>query len=305
MDDVIRTNPISSLVRRGAFNGLYFDDKVRIVALGAHWGPGGEEMQNWSFGSFQTREAPLGVDRSNTSIGKYLPDIASLLGTEDIYASQPTDFNALICEEADLTTRIEVDNGRYKTTLHRGAHADGMIVPVGRTFGMSNAGCPAIVLWRKNYNVLCVAHAGMRSLVNDWKLGNRDVPYRYHESVVDEMVHAMGGQKIAQELRALIAFSIPAELLIYHWDHPVYGDLNRLRSEHVANQISERGAPYFLKDSRRMFGLLDLYQIAKAQLMRLGVQEKNIKEIPLQRGMFTTRGEYPKHRNLFLVQHYS
>lgn len=300
MDEIVRTNPIGSLVKRGAFNRLLFGGNVRLMGFSSTYA--GVKDQNWSIA--KTIDQETGQINYTSSAGVFLPEIVNKMGAKDIYIPTCADANAKICNEADFQQIVSMQNSGHEVAVHRGARADAMTLSPGMTLGFAVAGCPVLLLWRRDTETLGVSHLGMRSLINDWKLGNWRATYRSHESVVSKLVYAMGGtgRGVLEQFRAVIAFPIDPELLTYPWKHEEFGGLNERRSTHVAHTYGPECAPGFLEGTRRYLGLLDLYRIARTQLIRLGVSKQYIRVIRPPRGWYNTR-EHPGRFNFVSVRY--
>lgn len=291
MDELVRTNPILSLVRHGAYHHRLFGGKVRVLGFGPNFN--GETDLNWSF-------------KDGPAVSKYLPHIASLLGTKDIYAPKPTEFNALLCRKDALTELVEIKNGVQSVTLHRGALADGLILEPGDLFGNSLGGCPDLVVWRRDTNLLGVAHAGRRSVINEYKIGNTEAKMRLHESVVSQLINGLGGSPVAvkKELWAAIIFPVKPELFTHPWSDTPEGKLNEARCRRFFEQCGQKSVPGWLT-SQRMKGEIDLYSALREQLLQFGVPQRHIRLLPLPNGWWTTRGDPARnsYRNLVLIEH--
>ena len=291
MDEHVRS---PSLIRRGAYDRTFFQGRVRLVGLGPNYRAPYTQAQvhDWSL-----RHVALPA----SSVRRFLPEVANIIGAHDILAPRPTDFNAKICNEEDLTELIELSDGTHSTVLHRGAQADGIILKSGQAYGGSAGGCPIVIVWDKNDEQVGAIHAGRQSVIDEHRFDS--APRRRHESAVHSLLEKMAGTKWRgiRNYRAIIAFPIPAETLTYSWRDPKYGELNRKRSKYVSEKWGHECTPGW-EDTRRYLGMLSLEQLIRAQLVAGGLSPKNIRCVRLPPGWHTTRGAFPEYRNFYLVK---
>jgi hypothetical protein len=302
----------SSTAIPGAVDRYLFEGKVRLIGFGKFYpNPKGVlEKQDWSLRPFNNQEEA--AQQTGHSITRYLPKIARDFGLgKMLYAPSPRLFNAQVCSESDtMKKRIMVTSPDYHNTewLLRGADADGMLLSRGHTYMVSPAGCPVLIVWDEATSTLGVAHAGMRSLINEDALkGNPEA--RRSESVVYNLLDAMGctTKRQCRALRAAIVFPIDPALLTYSWDHPDYGPLNKKRSVYVAGYYGELCAPGFNDPVQCTLGRINVEMIIRLQLYARGVHPRGVLTIPSPPSAVwrSTRdpGEDPNARNGVWVQH--
>ena len=145
----------------------------------------------------------------------------------------------------------------------------------------------------------------MRSLFNEPALkGESDG--RPYDSVVDNLLARMsllGDWEATKGLEAVIAFPIPAHELTYPWDHPIFGELNKMRSILISTNLSPDCTPG-IEGPDAGKGMVDVEEMIRTELRRRGLVF--IKTIPLpKRDWYTTRKskEDELKRNLVIVQH--
>jgi hypothetical protein len=249
----------------------------------------------------------------NDAVSLYLPSIASSFGLgKMLYAPSPRLSNGEICTESDaMKRRYHIRSERYHDSvwLDRGADADGLLLGSKHVYAVSPAGCPILVLRHRHAKLLGVAHTGMRSIIDEGRL--KGEPPRRNESVVISLVGAMmdAGVRHAAHLEAVIAFPIDPQVFTYPWDHAVYGELNRKRTEELVSLWGKEAILNYADPVERRLGRPDLAAIIRSQLLSLGVPEENISvlEAPDKSVWHDTRqgnGNSPA-RNLVLVQHLS
>jgi hypothetical protein len=278
--------------------------RLRLVAFGPDYF--GQE-QDWTFKHFQTQGD--GEKNKKTSIGTYLPRIASALEIREILVPSPVEFNARMCRPEVLVTKIPLKDNGHRVTLKRGANgsgrADGIILPPHQTYGISVAGCPFLILWHEPSGQLGIGHAGRKSVINeDWLEGKIDA--RADESIVDTLLRAMGCSQNGKSaaMQAIIAFPIDARDLTYPWDHGLFGVLNKRRSDHVLRKWGETCLPDFGRPLAEHLGRIDLAWILRRQLMNHGVPLERVTTIHAPESWYTTRGEHPGRRNLVLLKRF-
>ncbi len=220
------------------------------------------------------RKLSLAGTSDSTNLKLTHPDVWSALShtpkIQNYYAPAPTKMNGAICSKDDLKIAIPVYSD---VKLMRGMDADGVYdLKPGDAFVMSPANCMLIVAYGKyrfGRSRLITSHAGRNSLwsPNDEKHG-----------VAAQIVATMKSGGIAPEaLRIWLGLSISAGPHFEHLvDNPKWQDNKKwvdyalsLSSDCVKNNGTEERPDY----SR---GWLDIKQIAKHQLMRLGVPAEQI-----------------------------
>jgi len=280
-----------------AHEEILFGGRVQLVAFGP---PYNGDEQDWTFKHFQTPEDAY-LHRE-TSIGRYLPEIAQAYDMPTIYAPSPIDFNARIAHVQDLSVPIRIARGRKSTLLMRGIRADGVLLRPGKTFGLSAAGCEVLIAVHEPTSTVGVAHAGRKSLINEDKLLRKEG--RMYESVVESLLFAMGCLNNGESYRVKvkIAFPIDGNLLTYPWDDPKYALLNRRRSIEIRNEWGEECTPGWKNPEEQVLGKIDTNMLARRQLERLGVPQGNIETIAAPHDWYTTRSQHPDRRNLILVK---
>lgn len=249
-----------------------FEDRVRLLAFG--------KPHDWSLRKFNgetSKEELAGLAPS-----LYLPKIAEEYELGKILlAPSPVRMNAEICTESMLMKkRIEVYSTLYKNVIYldRGAYADGMIVPSGRSAVGSYAGCAVLLVWHKHTNRLGFTHVAIRSAIDEGRLRGGEA--RKNESAVIALVEAMksAGAHVAH-LQAVIAFSIDPRVFTYKWDDEKYGELNRIRTEELVNLWGPEAIFGYHDTAARRLGRPDLPAIIAAQLRHADVPGESISVI--------------------------
>lgn len=280
-----------------AYNGLHLGGRVRVLAFGRTYP--GETLPNWSL-------APLrdpGVPEEDSAAGRHLPDILQAIGSREILAPSPVDFNAHICARTDLNRVQYLRQGSSLwCILRHGVKADGMVLARGQLLAISIGGCPYILLRRKD--AVGGAHAGRRSILNEARFGNPSALPRTYESVVEPLLRAIGATTSAacREVEAVILFPISAEKLEHPWDNDKEAVLNKRRSRYIESQWGSACLPGWDNPASYRRGRLDLGTLISLQLQAHGVCPENIAIVNPPEELYDTRTEPKGHRNLLLVQ---
>ncbi len=171
------------------------------------------------------------------------PDLAERLSqmalrcdVRTLYAPSVASMNARIVKYTDLTTAISLPKG---VVLYRnkGLPADGTSLPPRAAFVMSNAGCPAIAVTAQGCAI--VAHAGRDSLIDRGRL--RGESPREFEGVLHAIAYRFTEILGISpgNLRVITLFSIRAADFTHPFDHPEWGDQNRLMFEDIRARWGE------------------------------------------------------------------
>lgn len=278
---------------------------VRVMAFGRD---SFEQEADWTLRHLQ--EDADG--RKDMLLTRHLPAIARELGVSQFVAPSPVEFNAHICHQKMLRTLIQV--GAHGPVVCRGYKADGCRIERGQGFLASLAGCAYLLLRDASTDICVVAHTGVKSVINYWPIEARvGLPQelrratkRDFESVIESAVRAFQYRHTAQmaNLEAAILFPITAEELVYPWDEPRYGALNKAVCEHVRDQWGVSALPGWKTEPE--VGRIDLAQLLYLQLASAGVPRVQIYPAPTNFGRerwYTTRGKFPARRNLIAIAH--
>jgi hypothetical protein len=279
---------------------VLFKNKARLLGFGKPY--------NWSLRPYvpETSEAVL----ATLDPTLYMPHIAQQFGLgQTLLAPSPKIANAVICTDpADLKTSIVLQSPLYrgKVELRRGMYADGLILPYRATYVVSPAGCPILIIRDTHTDMLGVAHAGLRSVIDEQRLlTNRSS--RKFESVVMNLLVAMKirDRRNAKRLEVVIAFPIEPEYFTYPLNDPKYGYINQKRMEDIVAKWGHDCISGYDDPALRAACRIDLGRIIVRQLMSFGVLEKNITTLksPPREVWHDTREGPEGVRNLVYVQH--
>lgn len=182
-----------------------------------------------------------------------------------VYIPDTTTFNGLLCSPDDFIHEYTVKGIKVMT----GAIADGFVVPKGSAVIMYSADCPTIVYHDLINQRLVVAHAGLASLINKYKI-IIDVPFRSHESIIEEM---MRGVKYNDSCEIFVLCGIGAKSYIYDFNHSKYGERNLKILQFLFEFYGTDVTPYFIgiKGRSKGRGNISLLNIILQQLGSCGV----------------------------------
>lgn len=292
--------PVAASLPKPVFDERFWGDSVRLIGFGKPY--------DWSLRLYQGNTPKSELEALAPSL--YLPKITLEYGMgKFLYAPSPRLFNAEVCSESEtMPLRVEVWSKSHQNTiwLYRGKDADGLMLSRGNMYVVSAAGCPIVILRDSASGALGVAHAGLRSIIDEGRLkGERP---RKHESVVFSLSQAMHahGVRNFSSVEALIAFPIDPQDFTYPWDHPEFGELNKKRTEYLVNRWGHEAIANYDNQKRRELGRPDLAAIIKSQCTSLGIPTENIQVLssPPKRVWHDTRqGGDILARNLIFVQH--
>ena len=131
-----------------------FDDAVEVYAFGKS-------------------EKPMTADEVRFTVSENLR-------SRTILRPDTSEFNARVCEPADLT---EI-NGQDGIAVYSGYQADGVTILPGQTAWFQTADCPIIIARHDETGEVIAAHTGRWSLIHN-PLGIRAPPRRHYASGVD------------------------------------------------------------------------------------------------------------------------
>lgn len=277
-----------------------FDGSVRVLAFG--------KPEDWSLRPYNRGGSLVG--QGNLAPSKYIPKIAIDYGlAKTLYSPSSRLFNAEVCTESDcMGYRVALESKLYHNTvwLLRGADADGVLLARGHEYVVSPAGCPVVVIYHPHSKLLGVAHAGMRSLIDEGRL--KGEAKRTNESIVLGLVEAMqSAGAYIPHLRAQILFPNDPRMFTYPWDHPVYGTLNQKRTEELVSLWGPGAVYEYENPAARKLGRPDLMAIIASQLHKIGAPSESVSVVgsPNADRWHDTRQEEanPMARNLVIVQH--
>ncbi|MES2006698.1 MAG: hypothetical protein V4436_01160 [Patescibacteria group bacterium] len=282
-------------------------DSVRVLGFGKPY--------DWSLRHYVRNPTEEQVRERTSAPALFLPQIATEREynlRKMLYAPSPREFNAEVCTEADVmdsSSRVELRSELFHNTctLLRGAHADG-IAPLsqGYTYVVSPAGCPIIIVRDQVTGTVGVAHAGMRSLIDEGRLKG-EAPRKY-ESVVMSLFEGLRARGVSDlsRVEVVILFSIDPQVFDYTWDNEKFGSLNEKRTEELARLWGPEAIYDYTSLTERRLGRPDLTAIIKSQCISLGVLPEHIQVVDSpsdQEWHHTRQGGDTLARNLVLVQH--
>jgi len=292
-------------------NAAIFGGRLRVTAFGRFYNSTTEE-EDWTFSNLRT---PEDGKEKDSSLRRYLPQIAKEVGFKELLVPSPVDFNARVCWEKELDTRIPM-GGRL--TVRRGTNADGCRLQPGQAYALSAAGCAAIAACHPvdphphEKVKIAVGHAGLKSLVDE-QAALVGLPSRKPESITENLLTSMGcsGIKTSRRKRVgvVIILPIPSSEFTHPWAHPEWGGDNKRRCGYIAEKWGKSCLPGDEQDGR-----IELHELITMQFTSLGVPLAHItllrtrdlfwktkwqgKEI-----WYSTRGEFSKRRNLIILKH--
>jgi len=185
----------------------------------------------------------------------------------DIFAPNPSEFNAKVVHQSDFTDRWLTPG--LQTKLYRGLKADGFVlIESGTAFAVSSADCPTAVLYDPKTGRVGAAHAGRDSLI-DPGVVHDGKPSREHLSVIDALAEQVGrGDKC--QLQAFISCGIGPVSYTHPPDHEIHGEKNRRLIEFIFRHWGGWAVPIPEK------GQIWLDNIIFQQLMKHGLSESNV-----------------------------
>lgn len=192
---------------------------------------------------------------------------ASKNGVTSIFAPSCEKFNAEVVYEKKFPNKTRLRGGLI---IHKGAFADGVVLENKQeAFFIPSADCPTIIATGKY--IAIAAHAGRDCLLDKQKIhiGKRS---RRNESVVDYIMekYLMAGEFI-KDLRVLITCGIKAENFPHHFDHPRYGEKNKILIKYLLEKYGED----CLRGNTEE-GKISLDNLIKKQFILHGVPPENI-----------------------------
>lgn len=233
------------------FQQTFQNGRLHVAGFGRYYN--GEKEPDWTFRNLGDPGSPA---------ARHLPAIASEIGVQSVLAPSPVAFNGTIIDAEELTTRVELGNG---LVIFRNSDkpADGVLLAPGQAYAMSGAGCA--VLWgyminphTKDIIRVGAAHMGLKSLLNN---------------VAENLFTALGDSP--PDMYFGVELSIDPEIFIHEWDHPTDAERNRQLCEDVVAKFGSDAVVGLGTPEERM-GRIDLFNIARAHLMRLAVPSQNI-----------------------------
>ncbi len=208
-------------------------------------------------------------DKDQDTLGR-VGTVARAAGVRELFAPVPTEYNAAMCNVADLQEEVFCGPDR-QVVIRRGVKADGCRILYGSAFWLSSADCLTIVVRDPIERSIFAAHAGRDSLL-DRKLLGEGTPGREHFSVVDSIVDRVRElQSDPRLLRVFLTCSIGPRDFYHRWDDPKWGKFNELMTMMV---VERYGPQCVLGDLKN--GCISLAEIARAQFMKHGVARDHI-----------------------------
>lgn len=311
MHDTTALVPVTKITGSFYDNANIFGGRVRVTAFGRFY-DSLEREENWTFSNLRV---PEDKDK-DSSLRRSLPKIAKEMGFSELLVPSPVDFNARICWERELNVRIPLGN---RLSIKRGVNADGCRLQPGQAFGLSAAGCAAIAacypLDPLSHEKVRIAtgHAGLKSCVDEQE-ALTGLPSRKPESVTEALLDSMdcsGKRKYRRKrVGVVIILPIPSFEFTHPWNHPEWGEQNKLRSKYIKEKYGPNCLPGTEEEGR-----IELHELITTQFVELGVPLEHIRLIRTKDVFgsarwrdgkeiwYSTRGDFPTRRNLILVQH--
>jgi len=247
-------------------------------------------LTGWSLKPIQCQED---VEK-NGHLASRLSSILFSFEIKEAFAPNVAAFSGHIANTGDMTTRIFLDHAILRR--NRKLPADGVFLDPEQGFVMSAAGCPIILASGGNYFI--AAHAGRDSLIERNTVTGKQ-PRREHQSVVDAIVDKFWRRGVPKrDIAMVMMFSIPTEAFEHRFDHPTYGEYNRLLDDFVRT----RWPDCMTNGDNSMF--LSLERVFAEQAVQHGISKVSaiysLAEFP--RLAHTRDGGSRDRRNLIVVR---
>lgn len=247
-------------------------------------------LTGWSLKPIQRQED---VERHG-HLASRLSSELSFLDVKEAFAPNVAAFSGHIATSGDMTTKIVLDHAILRR--NRELPADGVFLDPKQGFVMSAAGCPIILAGGGNYFI--AAHAGRDSLIERNAVTGKG-SRREHQSVVDAIADKFWQRGVPKrDIAMVMMFSIPAEAFEHRFDHPTYGEYNRLLDDFVRT----RWPDCMTNGDNSMF--LSLERVFAEQAVQHGISKVSacysLAEFP--RLAHTRDGGARDRRNLIVVR---
>ncbi len=230
----------------------FFSNSVHISIFG--------KPHNWSLKDINSPDS--------IQFQAHLAHIAQQCDVRDIYAPNSSTFNALLCDPRELYLHIALTPEK-DIMLHRGAFADGVVIPKGAAMFIASADCPTLIVHDKETDVLIAAHAGLGCLV-DRSAMIHNKPERHHQSIIDVIMRYVSG--FEKKIDVQVVGGIKPKHFVYSTNHPVYGEANRLLLE----GISDKYGPDIIQGGMET-GCISLTALIESQFNKYDASRFNIK----------------------------
>lgn len=202
--------------------------------------------------------------REGSNLSKLVPLLVSE-GIKKVFVPDCSKFTAELCSPSDFQKELDVGGIKF----FHGVETEGLMIPQKSAVIFRTADCPTVVLHDIENDLLIGTHSGFESLIDKKRL-TTGIPFRDHESVIDEIVKFIPPSS-TNHYEIFIFAGISSRYFIYDIKDPVYKETNRKIFSHLIQKYGLDAVP---RSTAK--GNISLLGIIRCQFERYGFDPQKI-----------------------------